>query len=69
MNHLSNPTAEEAVPNSPEGRENEVQCWMALQIAARIRRARTRRALHCVTGRDLDRMGLTRFEVESRMVM
>ena len=69
MNHLSNPTAEEAVPNSPEGRENEVQCWMALQIAARIRRARTRRELHRVSGRDLDRMGLTRFQVETGRAM
>ncbi len=43
----------------------EVQSWMALQIAIHRRRARTRRELFRVSGRDLDRMGLTRFEIET----
>jgi uncharacterized protein YjiS (DUF1127 family) len=46
-----------------------VQSWMALQIAAHIRRTRTRRELFRVSGRDLDRMGLTRFDVETRRAM
>ena len=69
MSHQSNTSAEIAVPNAPEGRDTDVQSWMALQIAVHIRRARTRRELHRVSSRDLDRMGLTRFEVETRRVM
>ncbi|MDA0369084.1 MAG: hypothetical protein O3C65_03405 [Proteobacteria bacterium] len=45
--------------------DGEVPSWMALQIAIHRRRARTRRELFRVSGRDLDRMGLTRFEIET----
>jgi uncharacterized protein YjiS (DUF1127 family) len=49
--------------------EGDVQSWMALQIAAHIRRRRTRRELFRVSGHDLERMGLTRFSVETRRAM
>lgn len=45
------------------GSEADVASWMVLQLAVHIRRARTRRELFRVSERDLDRMGLTRFDV------
>jgi len=59
----------ERAPTGADGSEAEVQSWMALQIAVHIRRARTRRELHRVSARDLDRMGLTRFDVETGRAM
>ncbi|NQV79843.1 MAG: hypothetical protein HQ495_04770 [Alphaproteobacteria bacterium] len=50
---------------SEETNDGEVQSWMALQIAVHLRRARTRGELFRVSGRDLDRMGLSRFEIET----
>lgn len=66
--NTSNPHQDRAPASEDLGGE-QVQSWMALQIAAHVRRARTRRELFRVTERDLDRMGLTRFDVETRRVM
>ena len=62
-------THQDLAPISNDLGDDQVQWWMTLQIAAHIRRARTRRELFRVSGRDLDRMGLTRFDVETRRVM
>lgn len=57
----------ERAPTGGDGSGAEVQSWMALQIAVHIRR--TRRELHRVSARDLDRMGLARFDVETGRAM
>ena len=57
------PTGTPLQANSVEQPFEDVSTWMALQIAARLRRARTRRELFRTSERDLDRMGLTRFDV------
>lgn len=41
----------------------DLAAWMTFQIAARLRRSRTRRDLFRVSERDLGRMGLTRFDI------
>lgn len=43
----------------------DIAAWMTFQIAARIRRSRTRRELFRVSERDLDRMGLARFDIDN----
>lgn len=43
--------------------DTDVASWMVFQLAVHVRRVRTRRELFRVSERDLDRMGLTRFDV------
>lgn len=43
--------------------DSGVASWMVFQLAVHIRRIRSRRELFRVSERDLDRMGLTRFDV------
>lgn len=59
----------ERVPTGADGSEAEVQSWMAFQIAVHTRRSRTQRERRRVSAGDLDRMGLTRFQVETGRVM
>lgn len=62
------PTPAPDVQKTPTGKPpfaEDVSAWMTFQIAARIRRSRTRRELFRVSERDLDRMGLTRFDIDN----
>ncbi len=60
---MTTPARTSGSNTAEEGASEGLSSWMVFQIAAQIRRARTRHEPYRKSERNLDRLGLTRFDV------